>query len=99
MNAIRIPESNFRTSGPSSPLGEKLDVEMDALCILSGLRVSSMYSSLENQILLAVARKLTASREILLWMIPSEAPKALQAPECSDLLGLMRASCWISAQH
>ena len=50
-------------------------------------------------ILLAVARKLTASREILLWMTPSEAPKALQASECSELLDPMRASCWISAQH
>lgn len=50
-------------------------------------------------LLLAVARKLTASREILLWMTPSEAPKALQASECSELLDPMRASCWISAQH
>ena len=49
--------------------------------------------------LLAEARKLTASREILLWMTPSEAPKALQASECSELLDPMRASCWISAQH
>ena len=48
---------------------------------------------------LAVARKLTAAREILLWMTPSEAPKALQASECSELLDPMRASCWISAQH
>ena len=45
------------------------------------------------------ARKLTSSREILLWMTPSEAPKALQASECSELLDPMRASCWISAQH
>lgn len=49
--------------------------------------------------LLAEARKLTASREIMLWMTPSEAPKALQASECSELLDPMRASCWISAQH
>ena len=48
---------------------------------------------------LAEARKLTASREIMLWMTPSEAPKALQASECSELLDPMRASCWISAQH
>jgi hypothetical protein len=48
---------------------------------------------------LAVARKQTASREILLWMTPSEAPKALQASECSELLDPMRAICWISAQH
>ena len=45
------------------------------------------------------ARKLTSSREILLWMTPSEAPKALQASECSELLDPMRASCWIFAQH
>ena len=51
------------------------------------------------QVLLAEARKLTASREILPWMTPSEAPKALQASECSELLDPMRASCWISAQH
>ena len=49
--------------------------------------------------LLVVARKRTTSREILLWMTPSEAPKALQASECSELLDPMRANCWISAQH
>jgi hypothetical protein len=49
--------------------------------------------------LLARAHKLPATKEILLWMTPSEAPKALQASECSELLDLMRASCWISAQH
>ena len=32
-------------------------------------------------------------------MTPSEAPKALQASECSELLDLMRASFWITAQH
>ena len=52
-----------------------------------------------QELLLAAARKLTASREILLWMTPSEAPKALQASECSELLDPMRSSCWISAQH
>ena len=35
---------------------------------------------------MAVARKQTAPREILLWMTPSEAPQALQASECSELL-------------
>ena len=35
----------------------------------------------------------------LLWMTPSEAPKALQASECSELLDPTRANCWISAQH
>ena len=48
---------------------------------------------------LVEARKLTTSQEILLWMTPSEAPKALQASECSELLDPMRASCRISAQH
>ena len=48
---------------------------------------------------LAAARKQAAFREILLWMTPSEAPKALQASECSELLDPMRASCWIFAQH
>ena len=48
---------------------------------------------------LAAAHKLTASREMLLWMTPSEAPKALQASECSELLDPMRASCGIFAQH
>ena len=49
--------------------------------------------------MLVEARKLTTSQEILLWMTPSEAPKALQASECSELLDPMRASCRISAQH
>ena len=49
--------------------------------------------------LLAIARKLIASKEILLWMTPSEAPKALQASECSELLDPTGASCWIVAQH
>ena len=39
--------------------------------------------------LLAEARKLTTSREILLWMTPSEAPKVLQASEHSELLDPM----------
>ena len=48
---------------------------------------------------LAVARKQATSQEILLWMTPSEAPKALQASECSELLDPMRASYKIPAQH
>ena len=52
----------------------------------------------EHQVL-AAAQKQDASKEILLWMTPSEAPKALQASECSELLDPTRASCWISAQH
>ena len=50
-------------------------------------------------ILLAAAQKQATSKEIVLWMTASEAPKALQASECSELLNPMRASCWISAQH
>ena len=49
--------------------------------------------------LLVVAQKQTTSREILLWMTPSEAPKALQASECSELLDPTGASCWIFAQR
>ena len=45
------------------------------------------------------AREQSSSRKILLWLTPSEASKALQASECSELLDPMRASCWISAQH
>ena len=48
---------------------------------------------------LVVAQEQTTSREILLWMTPSEAPKALQASECSELLDPTRANCWISAHH
>jgi hypothetical protein len=35
----------------------------------------------------------------MIIMTPSEAPKALQASECSELLDPTRANCWISAQH
>ena len=49
--------------------------------------------------MLVAALEQTTSREILLWMTPSEAPKALQASECSELLDPTRANCWISAQH
>ena len=45
-----------------------------------------LYESVGNAIvLLAIARKLTASYEILQWMTPSEAQKALQATECNEL--------------
>ena len=60
---------------------------------------SKFESTVLSPISLAEARKLSTSREILLWMTPSEAPKALQASECSELLDPMRASCWIFAQH
>ena len=49
--------------------------------------------------MLDVAHKHTSTKEILLWKIPSEPPKALQASECSELLDPMRASCQIPAQH
>ena len=51
-----------------------------------------------TQVLVA-ARKQATSGEILLWMTPSEAPKALQASECSELLDPTGASCWIFAQR
>ena len=54
-------------------------------------------ASIFIQIPLEEARKLTPSWEILLWMTPSEAPNALQASECSELLDPMRVSCWIFA--
>ena len=67
-----------------------------ASLILAGARWPN---HLLETLLLAAARKQAASREILRWMTPSEAPKALQASECSELLDPMRAKCWISAQH
>ena len=48
---------------------------------------------------LAAARELATSWEILPRTTPSEAPKAQQASERSELLDPMRASCWIFAQH
>ena len=53
---------------------------------------SQHHPSPQLQIILADARKQPATQEILLWMTPLEAPKALQASECSELLGLMRAN-------
>ena len=69
-------------------------------CALSPLVLGHLRALLQEvEVSSAVARKLTTSREMLLWMTPSEAPKALQASECSELLDPMRASCWISAQR
>ena len=48
--------------------------------------------------MLVNAQKHITSREILLWMTPSEAPKALQASACNELLGPTGAICWIVAQ-
>ena len=44
---------------------------------------------------LAAACKQATSKEILLWMTPTEAPKALQASECRELLDPLRASCCV----
>ena len=56
----------------------------------------------ESEILeykLVFARTRTPLSEILLWMTPSEPPRALQASECSELLDPTRASCLIPAQR
>ena len=53
----------------------------------------------QGVLLLVAARKQATSEEILLWMTPSEAPKALQASACNELLGPTGANCWIFAQH
>ena len=58
-----------------------------------------MMLALEHTSMLVNAQKHITSREILLWMTPSEAPKALQASECNELLDPTRASCWIFAHH
>ena len=94
-------ESSLRTDGPPSPVNYEKSL-MDRWTLYEAFCPSLQVVPpvfVGEIILLAVARKLTASREILLWMTPSEAPKALQASECSELLDPMRASCWISAQH
>jgi len=49
--------------------------------------------------MLAFARTRPPLSEILLWMTPSEPPRALQASECSELLDPTRASCLIPAQR
>ena len=83
----------FKSKGPRGKPFAKTDRDLSRL-------VDKLTSSMRTlRSLLAVARKLTTSWEILLWMTSSEAPKALQASECSELLDSMRASCWISAQH
>ena len=48
---------------------------------------------------LVPARTQTPLSEILLWITPSEPPRALQASECSELLDPTRASCLIPAQR
>ena len=49
--------------------------------------------------MLVATRKLTTSGELLQWITLSEASKALQASESSELFNTMRASCGISAEH
>ena len=53
----------------------------------------------DDRHMLVNAQKHITSREILLWMTPSEAPKASQASECNELLGPTGAICWIIAQR
>ena len=48
---------------------------------------------------LVPARTQTPLSEILLWMTPSEPPRALQASECSELLDPTRANYMILAQR
>ena len=62
------------------------------------LKTFAKLQAIRPQVLVAAQEQAT-SGEILLWMTPSEAPKALQASECSELLDPTRANCWISAQH
>ena len=73
-------------------------VVVDVLVVVTTI-ISTERDPILQMPLLVVARKLTTSREMLLWMTPSEAPKALKASECSELLDPMRANCWAPAQH
>ena len=82
------------TRTPNAPMQER-DSGHGRAKSEPGLRGPGGASSLT----LVAALEQTTSREILLWMTPSEAPKALQASECSELLDPTRANCWISAQH
>ena len=63
------------------------------------LRLRRRYASHADTAMLVAARKHATAREILLWMIPSEPPKALQASECSELLDPMRVDSETSTQH
>ena len=63
------------------------------------LRLCRRYASHADTVMLVAARKHATAREILLWMIPSEPPKALQASECSELLDPMRVDSETSTQH
>ena len=88
----------FRRNGPARiSCSQPFSQTLLPVCGIYLHTYISIYIS--QKFLLEEARKLTSSREILLWMTPSEAPKALQASECSELLDPMRASCWIFAQH
>ena len=84
-----------RTHGPTAPTGGEGLAGRGSAASETGLRGPGSAGFL----MLVAALEQTTSREILLWMTPSEAPKALQASECSELLDPMRASCWIFAQH
>ena len=76
-----------------------LSVHTDVKESPAGIQYAPMGSHCDLACSLAPALTLRASREILLWMTPSEAPKALQASECSELLDPTGASCWIFAQR
>ena len=86
-------------SEPQGPLFKTEQGQTIFKIIVRGLKSIQSHRVTCKSVMLAVARKQATSQEILLWMTPSEAPKALQASECSELLDPMRASCWISAQH
>ena len=107
-SAIRIGQGPLIWHPYAYPIRFILKHAAASSCGFNGLLSASMHSRLGRMLpqtllmtaaLSEEARKLTSSREILLWMTPSEAPKALQASECSELLDPMRASCWIFAQH
>jgi len=81
---------HFKVKSTTLALGQESGIKAHSFIILALCRIFCR---------LVVAQEQTTSREILLWMTPSEAPKALQASECSELLDPTRANCWISAQH
>jgi hypothetical protein len=70
-----------------------------SICLHFNIELISPTRQMPNAFSFVVAQQQTTSVEILLWMTPSEAPKALQASECSELLDPTRANCWIFAQH
>ena len=96
---------NWHKCAEVFPIGSNFDTKLPSklrqICKISPTvdQCAQVDAILAHRLMLEEARKLTSSREILLWMTPSEAPKALQASECSELLDPTRASCWIFAQR